>query len=449
MSANGRLTDEQRAEVANRLADWDVVAHGPAPRLRDAEAELRVPSNGGPQLLAEPLTRDDLQATRWAWEDRIPLGAVTLLAGIEGRGKSTLATELAARLSRGELDGDLRGEPASTLLVSYEDTRSTLTGRAVAADGALDMIATLRLVGEDGRDDLISLPGHLDLLAEEAQRYKARLLVLDPLVSALTGGIDSHRDADVRRVLAPLAQLAEEREMAVLALIHLRKSSATEGLHRVSGSIAFTAAARSVLAFGRPEGGEEDNGDGLDRVLAHAKSNLGPLAPSLAYRVEQAHLDHEGERIRTSRMVYDCESDTRAGELLSPPPAEDRSEVDVATDWLADRLGDGDWHATADVREAAKRDDIAARTLQRAAQRIGVESERQGFPSRGHWRLADSRANRSGATGDGASGNPLCDAESEGSAPQPRQNAHYGATEATEAEEAEAARLAARFGGEA
>ena len=51
----------------------------------------------------------------------MPLGAVSLLVGIPGLGKSTLLTELAARLSRGQLEGDLYETPATVAIATVED----------------------------------------------------------------------------------------------------------------------------------------------------------------------------------------------------------------------------------------------------------------------------------------------------------------------------------------
>ena len=41
-------------------------------------------------------------------------------------------------------------------------------------------------------------------------------MVIDPLMAFLPGQVDSHRDQDVRRVLAPLAALAAETAATVL-----------------------------------------------------------------------------------------------------------------------------------------------------------------------------------------------------------------------------------------
>jgi hypothetical protein len=170
---------------------------------------------------------------------------------------------------------------------------------------------------------------------------------------------------------------------------------------RVSGSVAFTAAARSVLAFG-PADGDEDEDRG-HRILAHAKSNLGPPAPSLAYRIEPATVRHGDLVIPASRLVCEGESMIDAGELLTPPVSEDRTEVEIAAEWLGDHLGDGAWRPSGGIREAANAAGIASRTLQRARSLAGVEAKRDGFPSLGYWRRP-SDANKDGATAGGATG---------------------------------------------
>ena len=49
---------------------------------------------------------------RWLWPDRIPSGALTLLAGREGIGKSLVGVHLAAQLTRGTLPGSRYGKPS-------------------------------------------------------------------------------------------------------------------------------------------------------------------------------------------------------------------------------------------------------------------------------------------------------------------------------------------------
>lgn len=352
-------------------------------------------------LVVRPASTIRPRPIRWAWAERVPLGAVTLLAGRQGLGKSTLAARLAADFTRGKLEGDLAGQPAAALVASYEDPAPILAARlrAAGADLALAGVVSLH---EDGVEGLLTLPRDLALLAERARAWRARLLVIDPLVAGLDGRIDAHRDRDVRRALAPLAKLAEELELAVLAVIHLRKGGASEALDRVSSSIAFTAAARSVLAFGPGE--DAENGE---RVVAVAKSNWTAPPPSLALRLRGAELEVGGEQLSASTIEFVGECAISADELLVPERREPASEREAAREWLAAQLADGAPQFTSDLIDAARAADVSRRTLFRAAaelERAGeLVRERGGFPARAIWR-ATSCASRLGTTGGGTTG---------------------------------------------
>ena len=45
---------------------------------------------------------------RWLIPSMIPLGTMTVFAGSGGEGKSTMMLDIASRLSRGDLDGDIK-----------------------------------------------------------------------------------------------------------------------------------------------------------------------------------------------------------------------------------------------------------------------------------------------------------------------------------------------------
>jgi hypothetical protein len=64
------------------------------------------------------------RSIEWLWPNRIPLGAITILAGLQGLGKSFLSTDLAARVSNGAPWPDLPDRPnpcGSTLIFAAED----------------------------------------------------------------------------------------------------------------------------------------------------------------------------------------------------------------------------------------------------------------------------------------------------------------------------------------
>ena len=282
------------------------------PQYLARQAERNGDADDARRLTLRPYSKVKVEDTRWAWRDRIPLGALTLLAGRQGLGKSTLLTSIAADLSRGRLPGDLHGEPATVLMASFEDSPSTVAARLLAADADGDRVVELGLA-EAGQPDLLTLPADAGLIAEAVKEHGAKAVIVDPVMAALAGRVDSHRDQDVRRALAPFVQLAAEADLAVIGVLHLRKGGAAEALDRISGSVAFTAAARSVLAFGQDPDAADDS---PDRILAHAKSNLGPVALSLSYRVEPVTVEWDGCEVRTVRLVSNGECELTASDLL-------------------------------------------------------------------------------------------------------------------------------------
>ena len=80
--------------------------------------------------------------TCWLWDGWIPLQAITLIAGVEGLGKSTYALHLAARLTRGQLAGEYFGKPVNVSLYTTEDDpHSIIVPRLMAAGADMKRVA--------------------------------------------------------------------------------------------------------------------------------------------------------------------------------------------------------------------------------------------------------------------------------------------------------------------
>lgn len=71
---------------------------------------------------------------------------------------------------------------------------------------------------------------------------ETRLVVIDP-ISAYCGNVDTHTNSDVLSLLAPLAQLAARRRIAILAVPHFTKGVGNKAVYRAMGSLAFAAGA--------------------------------------------------------------------------------------------------------------------------------------------------------------------------------------------------------------
>jgi hypothetical protein len=334
-----------------------------------------------------------IERVEWFWRSRIAVRSLTLLLSRQGIGKSTFTAQLAARASRGELDGELAGQPCATLFCTAEDSiTATAVPRLCGAGADLDRIAFLH-VESDGVEGVLTLPDDAEELGKRAIEAGAALLVLDPLVAFLPSKIDSHRDQHVRRALAPLAQLAAERELAILAVLHPNKGTSSDALTRASGSIGFTAAARSVLVLG-VDPNDPDGEAGRGRILAHAKSNLAPLAPSLACRIEPCQVESEaGATVATSRLLIGDESGVSAADLLVAADPDESSAQGEAEEFLRAELGEGPVAYNA-LMERARDAGHSEKTLRRVKARLRIKSERTGQLGGGgewHWALPEGR----------------------------------------------------------
>jgi hypothetical protein len=202
-----------------------------------------------------------------------------------------------------------------------------------------------------------------------------RLLVVDPIVNAVGG--DGHKSNDVRRDLAPVVELASTLDCAVLGISHFSKGSAgRDPVERVTGSLAFGALARIVLAAAKIK---DEDGETERRILARAKSNLGADGGAYGYALEQAALrDHPG--VSASRVAWGSPLQGTARELLADAEAVEEvgAEHRDAADWLRDLLQAGAMPAK-EVQRAADQAGFAWRTVQRAMKKAGAVSDREGF----------------------------------------------------------------------
>lgn len=300
----------------------------------------------------------DPEPVTWLWYSWLPLAKLSLLEGDPGQGKSYLTAAIAAALSVGRgLGGspDLF-EPRRTLICSAEDgLADTLRPRLDLMDDAnLDLI-----FAHPWAIDLSTLEGRRDL-ALAIGKVRPSLVVIDPLVAFVGGSTNTFRANEVRAVLEPLAEMAEEHRCAILAVRHLTKGQAGRSLYRGQGSIDFSAAARSVILAG--SAGESD-----ERAMVQIKNNLAACAPALGYAIAE-----------DGRFLWNGSSGLTAEDLLSPTSGEERLASTEAADFLADLLSTGPL-AAVDVLAEAKKAGICEQTLKRTKRRLGVRSVRKGF----------------------------------------------------------------------
>jgi len=307
---------------------------------------------------------------RWAWDGRVPEGQVTLLVGDGGLGKSTCALDLAARVTRGQLPGECKGEPRAIIVITAEDDlQATMLPRLAAAGADLELAYSLTMTDDDGEAGL-TLPGDIDALALQVAATEAALVIIDPVVAFLDDATDSHVDKSVRRALGPLHRMAEATGCAVVGIVHVNKGMASSLTRRIGGSVGFRNAARSVLLWAP----DPDAPDSTRRVLVHEKCNVGPLQDALRFQLETRDTglvdpdSGEGIHIGAVAWLGVAEGVTAERALAPPPdqaPAGDESPRQLGTDLMLDMLeqGSASWK---DITARAKDEGIAPMTMRRA-----------------------------------------------------------------------------------
>ena len=140
-------------------------------------------------------------------------GAVVLVAGEPGIGKSTLLLDVAGRAARSGRDGERR-----VLYVSGEESAAQVRSRAERIEA---MARTLYLASET---DLATVLGQVDQVRPE-------LLVVDSVQTVSSAEIEGSAGnvAQVREVAASLIAVAKDRGIAVLLVGHVTKDGSIAG----------------------------------------------------------------------------------------------------------------------------------------------------------------------------------------------------------------------------
>jgi len=329
-------------------------------------------------------------AVKWLWPDRIPRKFV-LFTGAPDTGKTLTAIDIAARITKGKKWPDNCGHAprGSVVCVTAEDgIADTIRTRAEAAGADLDRFHYLKsVIDKDGRPGVFSLQEDLARLKEVIVAIgDVALVIIDPVTAYLGAGkIDTHKTADVRAVLSPLTEFADEQGVTILGITHPPKAVGGRAMNAATGSLAFIATARSAYLFSR----EEENGRTL---MLPIKNNLGPRKDGLAFRINQRivagnivapHLDWDHEPVTvTANEVLAAESERTSG---------DRSALNEAMDFIRTELLRGEVEAAV-VQEQARKAGISVATFRRARdelkKRASLKTRREGFGRDGKFFLS-------------------------------------------------------------
>jgi hypothetical protein len=328
-------------------------------------------------------------AVDWLWKDWLAAGKLHLIGGQPGTGKTTIALALAATVTLGGRWPDgTRAEPGHVVIWSGEDDPAdTLVPRLWAMGADMRRVHFVDGMREGGDRYAFDPARDVEALHQAmAQISEVRMLIVDPVVSAISG--DSHKNAEVRRGLQPLVDLAQKQHCTLLGVTHFSKgTSGRDPVERITGSLAFGALARVVMVAAKGEDGK--------RFIARAKSNIGPDGGGFTYDVQQGELSgHPG--VIASSVLWGEAMEGTARELLGDAESMPSPSRNDAATWLSDMLAGAEVEVKV-LQSEARAAGLSWRTVERAKAEIGVialrNSDGKSGKGRWYWQLPSKAAN--------------------------------------------------------
>lgn len=325
------------------------------------------------------------EAIRWLWDGWLARGKFHIFAGTAGTGKTTIAIAIGATISMGGRFPDGTHAPIGNVLIwSGEDSaKDTLVPRLLAAGADMSKV---HFIGDIKHgDEIRSFDPATDIKAMLFAASKigdVSLLIVDPVVNAVAG--DSHKNTEVRRALQPLVDLGEKLDCAVLGISHFSKGTGgKDPMERVTGSLAFSALARIVLATAKI-----NDGDTTKRIFCRAKSNIGVDHGGFEYDLHQKEIEgHKG--LFSSYSVWGKAVEGTATELLTETELDD-GEGASADKFLREILVSGAMPQK-EIEADCKGAGYSPATIKRAKKRLGILSKKDGMKGVWFWSLPSQK----------------------------------------------------------
>ncbi len=324
----------------------------------------------------------------WIWDGYIAEGKVHIIAGPPGHGKTTLLLALLATLTIGGRWPDGTWAKAGDVAIwsGEDDPADTLIPRLLSCGADITRVYFISGETESGEKRSFDPATDIPLLRKSIGEKNIKMLVIDPIVSAVGG--DSHKNAETRRSLQPIVDLASDMRCAVYGVTHFTKGTmGRDPVERVTGSLAFGALTRVVtVAMKLPDNGNHPPGA---RLFARAKSNISPDGGGLYYFLQVVEVPgHEG--LFNTQVLWGDSVKGTAKELIAKAEmmGSDQNITGDAVVWLKDVLAEGPVSAS-DVLKAGKKMGYSKTTLHRAKSHLGIKSTKVGFATGWGWFLPE------------------------------------------------------------
>ena len=265
------------------------------------------------------LSEVETEKQEFLWNPYIPIGEITVMFAAGGTGKSYATIGITADVSAGRTlpkygEKPTTTTPAKVLIISAEDTASTIKNRMQEIGGNPDNCILLKTPKNllELHEDSFLLPqdkddiAHIEAFANLLKEIKPKLVIIDPWSVYIGNDKNMNKSNDMRGITTVLTTLAKEYHCAILIVAHVNKMPQMENANNaVSGSTALIDAARSALCV-RSFGADSDR-----RVIIQTKANYSHKGKAVCYRI----ID-QGEG-KTARFQWDGFCDLTEDDLTT------------------------------------------------------------------------------------------------------------------------------------
>jgi putative DNA primase/helicase len=334
------------------------------------------------------------RAKDWLWKGHLLRGALELLTGTPGLGKSQIQCSYIACVTteRPWPDGTPSGPPRNVIMVTAEDCLDQeVIPRLTAAGADRKRVYILKTIKKDKMERMFLLGEDIETLAQIIKDIgDIGLVTIDP-ITAYMGKLDSHRTTDVRGQLGPLAALAERMNVAFSAITHPPKAASQRAIDHFIGSQAFIAAARIGHLCIREFEMDGENARPTGRILfANPKNNPHLEMPTLSYRIAELTVGQDPqtrESITAPHVVWNSEPvDMTADQAIAAATGLEKGRGVDAKDFLKDILANGPVEVKL-IRQRAEERGLSIDQLDRTKKKLHIEARKLGVTEGWEWRM--------------------------------------------------------------
>lgn len=331
-----------------------------------------------------PLTLESLSDTEelpveWLIPGYMPRGAVTILGGDGGAGKTALWCDIAAAITAGNLSvlekqdanpffGKRPEECGTVIFFSAEDSVPRVLLRRLKQAGADP--SRIKFI-EAGKESFSRIKFDSQELLQIVAQERPTLVIFDPLQSFIPPAADMAKRNTMRQCMTPLLGMGEEYGTTFLVICHTNKRIQASGRQRFADSADIWDIARSALIAG-------STGEEQIRYISQEKSNYGELSPTILYRIQGGCVQYVGTTEKRDADFIGAREQNR------PTPARDEAKQAI----LETLKSAGELPAQ-ELNETIKALGISKVTLDRAKAELKEAGklvyERRGYGEKGQW----------------------------------------------------------------